>query len=76
MSDEICEIGLSGFIIDPDGNILICRNMEAIGNIKDDLPEAAWNSKKADEIRKRIALCAKSCRILSCNTFDHGKELN
>jgi len=68
-----CQIGLSGLLIDTEGEIRICRNMEAIGNIKTDLPEEAWNSKKAKEIREKIKKCEKSCKILTCHNLDQGE---
>jgi radical SAM protein with 4Fe4S-binding SPASM domain len=67
-------IGYSGFLIDPEGDIHICRNMEPIGNIKHDLPEEAWNSEKAKEVRKKIWNCTRSCKILACNTLDQGED--
>ena len=74
MSDEHCEIGYSGFVINPEGTIHICRNMEPIGNIKTDLPEDAWNSKKAEEVRIKIYNCKRSCKILNCNSLDQGER--
>ena len=71
---EHCRIGYSGFVINPDGSIHICRNMEAIGNIKEDLPEDAWNSEKAEIVREKIWNCTKSCKILACNTLEQGKK--
>ena len=35
--------------------------------MKTDLPKNIWNSKAADEMRKKIMLCDKSCKLLNCN---------
>ena len=66
-----CEAGSENFFIDPFGNILPCNGMEescwydTMGNLNDvaDFMEI-WNSPKAEEIRKKVANCSKSCWMI------------
>ena len=62
-----CKIGPKNFVIDPFGNVRICPMMEPIGNIRDDLPQAFWNSDKALEQRENIRGCKEPCRLFTCN---------
>lgn len=63
-----CEAGTENFFLDPLGNVLPCNGMEAkcwfdtMGNLNDvnDFMEI-WNSPKAEEVRKKVANCPKSC---------------
>ncbi len=68
-----CGVALSAFIIKDKGDVYLCRSMEPIGNIKESSPEELWNSKKAKEIRARIAKCNLPCKVLNCNYINHEK---
>jgi len=68
---EICRIAYSCLVINEQGDMRICRDMEPIGNIKETTPQKAWSSKKAEEVRKKIFKCNKPCKILNCNYIDH-----
>lgn len=67
-----CDIGKRNFLINPSGEILLCWNLNPIGNILHDLPEQVWNSEIARERRSQIFSCKRLCRILNCNfNFDN-----
>ena len=70
MEEQTCKVSEAGLIIDNNGDIKICRNMEPIGNIKEDNIKEAWNSKKAFKVRDKISKCNRSCKILTCNNSD------
>lgn len=65
--DIQCMVGENNFAIDPYGNCRICFCMEPIGNLKDNLPQDLWFSKKAEYVRNHILKCTKNCRLLNCN---------
>lgn len=66
-----CDIGKRNFLINPSGEILLCWNLNPIGNILKDSPERIWNSEIAEQRRKQILACKRVCRILNCNfNFD------
>lgn len=62
-----CMVGENNFAIDPYGNCRICFCMEPIGNLKESLPQDLWYSDKAEEVRKKILMCTRNCRLLNCN---------
>lgn len=62
-----CQIGYRNFAVDPYGNVRICFNFPPVGSLKTDLPKNIWNSPEADEMRKKIMVCDKSCKLLNCN---------
>ncbi|MDD5477749.1 MAG: radical SAM protein [Candidatus Omnitrophica bacterium] len=67
-----CDIGKRNFLINPSGEILLCWNLNPIGNILKDSPERIWNSEIAEQRRKQILACKRVCRILNCNfNFDN-----
>ena len=65
-----CRIGYSSLIINECGEIRICREMKPIGNIREMRPSEAWQSKRAEQIRKQIAECDKDCKVLNCNYIE------
>ncbi|HTY61909.1 MAG TPA: radical SAM protein [Acidobacteriota bacterium] len=66
-----CEAGSASFFIDPWGNVLPCNGMEKkcwygiMGNLKEaaDFMEI-WNSRQAEEIRKKVRNCPKNCWMI------------
>lgn len=67
-----CDIGSRNFLINPSGEILLCWNLDPIGDILKDSPEKIWNSEIAEQKRKQILACKRVCRILNCNfNFDN-----
>jgi len=55
--------------INPSGDIFLCWEKPRIGNLLDDNPRKAWESKLAIQIRKQIIGCSRSCKLQNCN-FD------
>lgn len=64
-----CNIGDRNFILNPSGEVLLCWNLNPVGDILKENPEAIWISPLAYERREEIKVCKKPCRILNCN-FD------
>ena len=62
-----CLSGEKNFIIDVNGDALLCWNLPPVGNILSDPPEKIWNSAEALRRRKDIERCSRTCRILSCH---------
>ena len=62
-----CLTGLNNFIVTEFADVLLCWNMEAIGNLLLENPEEIWNSDMARKTRERIAKCHRTCRMLNCN---------
>lgn len=62
-----CESGENNFIINPSGKVLLCWNMELVGDVKKEPPEVIWNSFFAKKRREEIKRCMRTCRILNCN---------
>ena len=63
-----CEAGTENFFIDPYGNVLPCNGMEkscwfdTMGNLNDvEDFITLWKSPKAQEVRRKVANCPKSC---------------
>jgi len=57
-----CEMGTDVFFIDPYGEVYPCNGMDwSMGNIKKQSFEEIWNSKKAEEVRKKVKSCTKNC---------------
>jgi hypothetical protein len=69
-----CDIGNRNFLINPSGEILLCWNLNPVGNLLKDPPEQIWNSEIAKERRNQILSCKRLCRILNCN-FNFGNPL-
>jgi radical SAM protein with 4Fe4S-binding SPASM domain len=66
-----CEAGTENFFLDPFGNILPCNGMEEtcwfdiMGNLNDaDAFMDIWNSKKADDVRRKVSSCPKNCWMI------------
>ncbi len=62
-----CFTGINNFIVNESGDVLLCWNMPAVGNLLSDNPEQIWNSESASQMRKQIERCKRTCRILNCN---------
>jgi radical SAM protein with 4Fe4S-binding SPASM domain len=66
-----CEAGTENFFVDPYGNILPCNGMEescwfdVMGNLNEvNSFEDVWYSKKAAQIRDKVANCPKNCWMI------------
>lgn len=66
-NQAVCDTGYKNFIIETNGDVNLCWNMPAIGNILKDEPERIWHSSLALERREEILKCTRTCRILNCN---------
>jgi hypothetical protein len=62
-----CNTVDKNFIVNPSGEVLLCWNMEPIGDVTEDKPDEIWNSPLAVQRRREIKRCCRTCRILNCN---------
>ena len=60
-----CTAGVSNFLADAYGDVRLCFGFEPIGNILQEEPLNIWKSTKAADLRRRIAKCQRSCRIMN-----------
>lgn len=67
ISSVPCDIGERNFILNPEGKVLLCWNLNPVGDILKESPEEIWNSPLARQRREEIRVCNKPCRILNCN---------
>lgn len=62
-----CEAGSANIFIDPHGEVLCCNGMASredasMGNIRSGMSFGEiWNSRKADDVRRRVAACRRDC---------------
>jgi len=64
---ETCFVGFNNFMVDSTGNMRLCYEMGAVGNLLKENPEKLWKSKKANLHRKKIIQCKRPCKLLPCN---------
>lgn len=62
-----CHVGVNTFLIDPYGKVRLCYTMGAVGDVKEQSPQAIWHSPEAVRVRRQIRGCGQSCRLLNCN---------
>lgn len=67
IKSAICRSGERNFIIDTNGDILLCWNMQPVGNIFHHPPEEIWSSKMSSDLREKISKCVRTCKVLNCN---------
>lgn len=67
IKNNICRSGDRNFIVDINGEVLLCWNMAPVGNIFQQSPKEIWNSEVSSKLRKKIVNCNKTCKILNCN---------
>jgi MoaA/NifB/PqqE/SkfB family radical SAM enzyme len=58
---EGCMVGITNLSLTCDGDIHTCFKMPPLGNVRQVLPSAAWDSQTAREIRRRIKACDIHC---------------
>jgi len=69
-----CHLDYRAINVTPAGDVHICFNKPAIGNIKDMDIRTMWFSEKAGRVRREIQTCRKNCQALvNCN-FDEGAD--
>jgi MoaA/NifB/PqqE/SkfB family radical SAM enzyme len=68
--ENVCQVGVKNFNIDPFGNVRLCSIMEIVGNITKESPYEIWRSHNASSQRENIRACEKTCRLMFCNHKD------
>lgn len=62
-----CEMGQTGFFVDPWGDVLACNGMDEkqpMGNLKEQSWDEIWNSERAEEVRQMVKNCKKNCWMI------------
>lgn len=62
-----CEMSFDTFFIDPYGDVMPCngtKDKEVMGNLREQTWDELWNSKQADEVRKKVRGCDRSCWMI------------
>ncbi|MBN1254716.1 MAG: radical SAM protein [Deltaproteobacteria bacterium] len=60
-----CKAGTNLFFVDPFGDLRPCNGMEiTIGNLKINGFKELWNSKAAEEMRKKVEECDQNCWMI------------
>ncbi len=72
---KFCFTGIRNFAIDEYGKVKLCFGMEPVGDVLKEKPREIWYGKKAEELRKKIRACQRSCRILPCNKREEKRQL-
>jgi radical SAM protein with 4Fe4S-binding SPASM domain len=58
-------MGHDSFFLDPYGEILPCNVMEeSMGNLRESSFELIWNSRRAQEVRRKVIDCKKNCWMI------------
>ena len=55
------------FFIDPYGDVMPCngtKDKEVMGNLNIQTWEELWNSKEAEEVRKKVRCCDRNCWMI------------
>ncbi len=68
-----CHMGDGVIRLDWNGDVVICGDMDRIGNITENGIKDIWYSQKADEVRNQIVECKKGCHNL-INCFQDQTE--
>lgn len=64
-SDIPCTAGITSFLVDAYGDVRFCYGSATLGNILDQKPAALWKTPAAQQLRKQIRNCVRSCRIMN-----------
>lgn len=62
-----CDMSFDTFFIDPYGDVMPCngtKNKEVMGNLNSSTWEEVWNSKQADDVRKKVRYCDRNCWMI------------
>jgi MoaA/NifB/PqqE/SkfB family radical SAM enzyme len=62
-----CEMGRTGFFVDPHGDILACNGMDEkmpMGNITRQSWDEIWTSPEAAKVRESVTACSKNCWMI------------
>lgn len=62
-----CDMSFDTFFIDPYGDVMPCngtKDKEVMGNLNNQSWDELWNSKQADEVRKKVRCCDRNCWMI------------
>ena len=62
-----CDMSFDTFFIDPYGDVMPCngtKDKEVMGNLNRQTWEELWNSKEAEEVRKKVRCCDRECWMI------------
>ena len=62
-----CDMSFDTFFIDPYGDVMPCngtKDKEVMGNLNTQSWEELWNSKEAEEVRKKVRHCDRNCWMI------------
>ncbi len=62
-----CDMSFDTFFIDPYGDVMPCngtKDKEVMGNLNESTWDELWNSKQADEVRKKVRCCDRECWMI------------
>ncbi len=70
----VCAAGINNFIVDHHGDVRLCFDFPAIGNIIRENPQSIWWSQKAVTQRQQIRHCQRNCKLIACNKADTARN--
>lgn len=62
-----CDMAFDTFFIDPYGDVMPCngtKDKEVMGNLNNQTWEELWNSKEAEDVRKKVRCCDRNCWMI------------
>ena len=62
-----CDMAFDTFFIDPYGDVMPCngtKEKEVMGNLNSSSWEEIWNSKQAEQVRKKVRCCDRQCWMI------------
>ena len=62
-----CDMSFDTFFIDPYGDVMPCngtKDKEVMGNLNEQTWDELWNSKKAEDVRKKVRCCDRECWMI------------
>ena len=62
-----CDMSFDTFFIDPYGDVMPCngtKDKEVMGNLNNQTWDELWNSKQANEVRKKVRCCDRNCWMI------------
>ena len=62
-----CDMAFDTFFIDPFGDVMPCngtKEKEVMGNLNEQNWDELWNSKQAEEVRKKVRNCDRNCWMI------------
>ena len=62
-----CDMSFDTFFIDPYGDVMPCngtKDKEVMGNLKEQTWDELWNSREAEEVRRKVRCCDRNCWMI------------